>query len=143
MSKNFKNEIILKDKELNIKTKYGSNLNDKMPSVFYLRTKIKITPIKEKLTYENDLNQFKKSFTQEVNNIIKECNFINRNYLFDIDMSLKAIKYDKFSFLRYNLYLKPKSKDTLLNHKSYFEYINEKINKKLISLLENNGIKYV
>ena len=46
------NDVILK-KNNNFVTKYGTTCKSLKPSVLYLRTKTKITPIVDKNTYED------------------------------------------------------------------------------------------
>ena len=48
------NDILLK-KDNNFVTKYGTTCRSLKPSVLYLRTKTKITPIVDKNTYENNI----------------------------------------------------------------------------------------
>lgn len=132
-------DIILQ-KENNFITKYGTTCRSLKPSVLYLRTKTKITPIVDKNTYENDIIDIKNKFTEYVDKRIKKSKYFDDNYIFNIDISSKSIKYGKTSFLRYDVYLKPIVRKSVNdNMKLYSEY-SEAFDKKLIKLLNKIGL---
>lgn len=133
------NEIFL-NKGNKFSTRYGSTLEEKYPTVIYLRTKSKITPIVKQKEYNLNVNKVKKSFTIFVDSFIKECDEVNKDYLFNIDISSKGVRYGKTSFLRYDLYLKPTIKTSLTESINKFQTISLKLDNKLESLLNANGI---
>ena len=133
------NDVILK-KNNNFVTKYGTTCKSLKPSVLYLRTKTKITPIVDKNTYENDIIDIKNKFTEYVDKRIKKSKYFDNNYIFNIDISSKSIKYGKTSFLRYDVYLKPIVRKSVNdNMKLYSEY-SVAFDKKLIKLLNKIGL---
>ena len=93
-----------------------------------------------KNTYENDIIDIKNKFTEYIDKRIKKSKYFDNNYIFNIDISSKSIKYGKTSFLRYDVYLKPIVRKSVNdNMKLYSEY-SEAFDKKLIKLLNKIGL---
>lgn len=135
-----KNEIIL-DKQNKFITRYGSMLDEEYPSVVYLRTKSKITPIWEKKDYNAEVTNIKAKFSEFIQKAIKQNRSVDSNYfLFNIDISSKSIGYGKQSFLRYDLYVKPCGRKTIEENKYRLCQLSTKLDKKLESLLNKDGI---
>ena len=59
----------------------------------------------------------------------------NNDYLFNIDISSKSVKYGKVSFLRYDVYLKPTKLRTIKENRFRFQQLSTKFDKKLEKLL--------
>lgn len=136
MSKN----VIKLNKQGNFITQYGTTLDEKEPSVVYLRTKSKITPSIKQKEYNESILKAKNEFTSFAKNYILNCNDVEDMFLFNIDMSPKGVKFGKKSFLRYDLYLRPKTKLTLEDNKTKMERISLAMDSKLEKILKNNGI---
>lgn len=134
-----KNEIIL-EKNGNFITRYGSTIESEYPSVVYLRTKSKITPLNRQKEYDKEVSTIKKRFTEFVHNSILKSKSVDDNYLFNIDISSKSIKYGKVSFLRYDVYLKPSKQRTIEENKFRLHQLSVKFDKKLECLLNSNSI---
>lgn len=135
-----KNEVTL-DKENEFITQYGSSFETEYPSVFYLRTKSKITPIVKQKDYEREIVSVKRKFSEYVNKAICECKTVGNDYLFNIDISSKSVKHGKVSFLRYDLYLKPTKRKTLDENRYRVTQLSRKLDKQLKHLLESNNIR--
>lgn len=133
------NAIVL-DKQNNFVTKYGTTLNEKYPSVLFLRTKSKITPILKKKEYDAEINLVKDSFTAFVKDAILGCRSVEDTYIFNIDISSKGVKYGKTSFLRYDLYVRPTKRTTIEENKFGMQQLSKKLDIRLEQLLNNNGI---
>lgn len=133
------NAIVL-DKQNNFVTKYGTTLNEKYPSVLFLRTKSKITPLSKKKEYDAEINSVKESFTTFVKDAVLGCKSVENTYIFNIDISSKGVKYGKTSFLRYDLYVRPTKRVTIEEHKFGMQQLSKKLDKHLEQLLNNNGI---
>jgi hypothetical protein len=133
------NAIVL-DKQNNFVTKYGTTLNEKYPSVLFLRTKSKITPILKKKEYDAEINLVKDSFTTFVKDAILGCKSVEDTYIFNIDISSKGVKYGKTSFLRYDLYVRPTKRTTIEENKFGMQQLSKKLDIHLEQLLNNNGI---
>lgn len=140
MSKEF---ILKKPHEANIVTKYGSYLNEIKPKVIYLRTKAKITPTIDKISFEENINLIKEDFLNYIEKEILRNKHLHNTYLSNIDISSKSVKYGKISFLRYDLYLKPIITKTLQKNQLLFTRLSIKIDKKLIKLLKKHKINCI
>lgn len=135
-----KNEITL-DKQNKFITRYGSMLDEECPSVVYLRTKSKITPICEKKDYNAEVTNIKAKFSEFIKKTIKQNRSVDSNYfLFNIDISPKSIRYGKQSFLRYDLYVKPCGRKTIEENRYRLCQLSTKLDKKLENLLNKDGI---
>ena len=135
----YKNEIIL-EKQGNFITRYGTTLETVHPNVLYLRTKSKITPLIEKKEYDTEIDNVKHKFTSFVKEVIENSRSVDNEYLFNIDISSKSVRYGKVSFLRYDVYLKPTKKRTLEENKFRLIQLSNKLDKKLEGLLNSNNI---
>lgn len=135
----FKNEVIL-EKDGKFITRFGSTLEAERPSVVYLRTKSKITPLIEKKEYDTEVNIVKNKFTSFVKEIIEKSKSVNNDYLFSIDISSKSVKYGKVSFLRYDVYLKPTKQRTIEENRFRLQQLSTKFDRKLEKLLNSNNI---
>ena len=135
----FKNEVIL-EKDGKFITRFGSTLEVERPSVVYLRTKSKITPLTEKKEYDTEVNIVKDKFTSFVKEAIEKSKSVNNDYLFNIDISSKSVKYGKVSFLRYDVYLKPTKVRTIEENRFRLQQLSIKFDRKLEKLLNSNSI---
>lgn len=135
----FKNEVIL-EKDGKFITRFGSTLEVERPSVVYLRTKSKITPLIEKKEYDTEVNIVKDKFTSFVKETIENSKSVNNDYLFNIDISSKSVKYGKVSFLRYDVYLKPTKVRTIEENRFRLQQLSIKFDRKLEKLLNSNSI---
>ena len=84
-----KNEILL-EKNNNFVTRYGGTLENDKPSVLYLRTKAKITPLINKKEYNIEVNKIKHDFKTFVEKTIKASKSVQNDFLFNVDISEKA-----------------------------------------------------
>lgn len=134
-----KNEIIL-EKNGKFITRYGSTIESEYPSVVYLRTKSKITPLIQQKEYDKEVSTIKKRFTEFVHDSILKSKSVDDDYLFNIDISSKSVKYGKVSFLRYDVYLKPSKQRTIEENKFRLRQLSVKFDKKLEYLLNSNSI---
>lgn len=128
------------NKQGNFVTRYGTTLNEKEPSVVYLRTKSKITPSVKKKEYNENILSAKNEFTSFAKNYLINCNDVENAFLFNIDMSPKGVKFGKKSFLRYDVYLRPKVKSTLQENQGKMENISLTLDENLERILKNNEI---
>lgn len=134
-----KNEIKL-EKDGKFITRYGTTLNEKLPSVIYLRTKSKVTPTINKKEYDVEVNNVKEKFEEFVKNTILKSKIVDDVFLFNIDISTKSIRYGKVSFLRYDVYLRPLKKKTIEENVYRMNQLSIKLDKKLEKLLNSNNI---
>lgn len=134
-----KNEINL-NKNGNFVTRYGTTIDNETPPVVYLRTKSKITPFEKKKEYNDDIARSKDEFALFAGKYLSECESIDCPFLFNIDISPKGVKYGKTSFLRYDVYLRPKERNTLKANQEKMEEISLTLDENLERILKNNGI---
>lgn len=123
-------------KENHFVTKVSTNTTDEYPKIVFLRAKVRITPLFENKSYENNILSLKKEFEEYCQNLLNLVSDYDKNYIFSVDVAEKSVKYKKTSHLHYDIFLKPKHTQTLLEHKNNLEIISNKIDDKLISLFK-------
>lgn len=128
------------NKQGNFVTRYGTTLDEKEPSVIYLRTKSKITPLVRQKEYNENILKAKNEFTSFANNYLLNSDDVENAFIFNIDMSPKGVKFGKKSFLRYDVYLRPKVKNTLQANQGKMEHISLTLDENLERILKNNQI---
>ena len=130
------------NKENNFKTKVSTTTNDEFPNVVFLRAKVRLTPIENKKSYENEIISLKDNFRSFAMKLLDANEYYDKNYIFNIDVSEKSVKFKKTSHLRYDIYLKPKINNTLLEHKDKLKTISDKLDEMLILLFKKNNLKW-
>lgn len=90
-----------------INTKYSIISDDNKSQIIFLRGKGKIRPIESKKTYESDIENLKISFKREFYSQIRRMKLYDDNLLVTLDVSSKGIGYNKFSFIKYDIFIKP------------------------------------
>lgn len=133
------NAVIL-DKKNNFITHYGTTLSERFPSVLFLRTKSKITPLSKKAEYNSEIKSIKENFKLFVNNTITNSNNVENDYIFNVDISSKGVNFGKTSFLRYDLYVRPSKRRTVEENKNCLQQLSLKFDNELERLLNDNGI---
>lgn len=121
-----------------IRVKY-SIINDENTTIILLRGKGKLKPSLRKKTYEEDIASVKNNFNKLVNKKV-ECNEeITKDFLFNMDISSKNIHYDKWSFIKYDIFLKLKDNRSFnfLKEDNIHSFIID-INKLLLRSLDGN-----
>ena len=121
-------------------TKVSTNTTDEYPKVVFLRTKIRITPLNDNKTYEKEILSLKNEFEEYCKNILTLNSDYDKNYIFSVDIAEKSVKYKKTSHLHYDVFLKPKNMQTLLEHKNKLEVIANKMNDKLVTLFKKYNL---
>ena len=132
----FKPIVYKLEKQNHFITKVSTNTTDEYPKVVFLRTKIRITPLNDNKTYEKEILSLKNEFEEYCKNLLKLVSDYDKNYIFSVDVAEKSVKYKKTSHLHYDVFLKPKNMQTLLEHKNKLEVIANKMNDKLITLFK-------
>lgn len=127
-------------KENHFVTRISTNVTDEYPKVVFLRTKIRITPLNDNKTYENNILSLKKEFEKFSKNLLNLNSDYDKNYIFSVDIAEKSVKYKKTSHLHYDVFLKPKNAETLLEHKNKLEIISNKMNNELITLFKKYNL---
>ena len=128
------------EKENHFVTKISANTTEEYPNVVFLRAKIRITPLSENKSYEKEILALKREFEDYCKNLLNVNSDYDKNYIFSVDVAEKSVKFKKTSHLHYDVFLKPKKAQTLLEHKSKLEAISNKMDDKLISLFKKYNL---
>ena len=128
------------EKENHFVTKISTNTTEEYPNVVFLRAKIRITPLSENKSYEKEILALKREFEDYCKNLLNVNSDYDKNYIFSVDVAEKSVKFKKTSHLHYDVFLKPKKTQTLLEHKSKLEAISNKMDDKLISLFKKYNL---
>lgn len=136
----FKPTVYDLEKENHFVTKISTNTTEEYPNVVFLRAKIRITPLSENKSYEKEILALKREFEDYCKNLLNVNSDYDKNYIFSVDVAEKSVKFKKTSHLHYDVFLKPKKAQTLLEHKSKLETISNKMDDKLISLFKKYNL---
>lgn len=143
MSRNsFKPVVYVLEKENNFLTKVSTSTIEEIPNVVYLRAKVRITPLLDKKNYEEEILTIKNIFNTFAKKTLNNAVDYDENYIFTVDVAEKSVRYKKTTHLRYDIYLKPLKKWTLLQHKEKLTEISNKLDNKLIELFKQHNLKW-
>lgn len=138
----FKPIVYKLEKQNHFITNISTNTTDEKPNVVFLRTKVRITPIEPKKTYEQEVLSIKSDFEIFAKNLLDNQQSYDKNYIFSIDVAEKSVKYKKTSHLRYDMFLKPKVKITMEEHRNSLKDISDILDNKLIQLFRKYNLKW-
>lgn len=138
----FKPIVYKLEKQNHFITNISTNTTDEKPNVVFLRAKVRITPIEPKKTYEQEVLSIKSDFEIFAKNLLGNQPSYDKNYIFSIDVAEKSVKYKKTSHLRYDMFLKPKVKITMEEHRNSLKDISDILDNKLIQLFRKYNIKW-
>ena len=136
----FRPTVYVLEKENHFVTKVSTNTTDEYPQIVFLRAKVRITPLNENKSYEKEILSLKSEFEGYCKNLLMLNSDYDKNYIFSVDVAEKSVKYKKTSHLHYDVFLKPKNMQTLLEHKNKLEVIANKMNDKLITLFKKYNL---
>ena len=138
----FKPIVYNLEKDNHFVTKVSTNTTEERPNVVFLRAKVRITPIEIKKTYEKDILSITSEFDSFVRSVLDANPNYDRNYIFSVDVAEKSVKYKKTSHLRYDIFLKPKNKLRLEEHKDILKSLSDTLDEKLIELFRKHNLKW-
>ena len=138
----FKPIVYNLEKDNHFVTKVSTNTTDEYPQVVFLRAKVKITPIENKKTYESDIINIQTDFNIFARSLLDMASNYDKNYIFSVDVAEKSVKYKKTSHLRYDIFLKPKNKLKLEEHRDILKSLSDTLDKKLIELFRKYNLKW-
>lgn len=138
----FKPIVYFLEKDNHFVTKVSTNTTDEIPNVVFLRTKVRITPIEIKKTYEQEMLSISSEFESFVRNVLDTNPNYDKNYILSVDIAEKSVKYKKTSHLRYDIFLKPKNQITLEEHRNILKSVSDVLDKKLIELFKKYNINW-
>ena len=100
-----------------LSVKISTNAVNELPEVVYVRVKLRITPVEKKYTYDKDITWITDRFEKFARNILDNIiNYDNNQYLFNITVSNKSIKYGKNTHFHYDYFLKPLKQEEMKIH---------------------------
>lgn len=138
----FKPLVYNLDKDNHFVTKVSTNTTDERPNVVFLRAKVRITPIEPKKTYEKDILSISSKFDTFARFMLDMNPNYDKNYIFSVDVAEKSVKYKKTSHLRYDIFLKPKNRLRLDEHRDILKAFSDVLDNKLIELFRNYNLKW-
>lgn len=138
----FKPIVYELEKDNHFITKVSTNTTEERPNVVFLRAKIRITPIENKKTYEKDILSIEDEFDSFVRDLLNSSMDYDKNYIFSVDVAEKSVKYKKTSHFRYDIFLKPKNKIKLEEHRDILKSLSDTLDKKLIELFRKYNLKW-
>ena len=130
------------EKDNHFVTKVSTNTTEERPNVVFLRAKVRITPIEIKKTYEKDILSITSEFDSFVRSVLDVNTNYDKNYIFSVDVAEKSVKYKKTSHLRYDIFLKPKNKLRLEEHRDILKSLSDTLDEKLIELFRKHNLKW-
>lgn len=121
-----------------ITTKYGTIEDCLEPSVVLIRGKGRVKAINEQNSYISEVKSFKKNLEKEIEYSIHSSKIFNNEYLAYVELSSKNVSTKRFSYIKYDIYLKPFIPKPLEEMEKDLINISKSINDSLISLLKGN-----
>lgn len=100
--KRFSKELKINNKSFN--TKFGT-INIKDNHSLYIFGTTYISPVINKDEYSNDVYIMQKDVKYMVKKLIAESKCFSNNFMFDLDVRSSGIKYNKKSFLSFEIHL--------------------------------------
>lgn len=141
---------IRRSKQINIdcveelSAKYGT-MDKNSPEVIYIRAKGRITPLIDKSDYSKDIISFKNNFDTIIDNNIRLFHdyFDIQKYIYNIDISQKGISFKKGSYIKFDIYVRPKVKKPFADYNEEIAAFLKKINNDIKEALELVNLKYI
>ena len=140
MNKRSKKEIKLQNTD-KYTVRYGS-LNKEIPEVIYIRAKTKIIPKTKKSDYSKDILGIKDEFNKTVKKLIIDNKSFGNNYICHFDTNGNGMSYNKKSFLKYDVYVKPSVLKNISDYEYEISSLVSAFNSNLSNLLEKNEMFY-
>lgn len=121
----------------NFKAIYGS-VNKDTSDVIYIRVRGKVQPKQKQDDYSNEVLELKSSLIDYIGNMVGSMSsMLNKNYIFDVDLTEKCITYKKSSHMKYDLYVIPIKPTNLESFYDTALDITNKVNKFIIDKLSS------
>ena len=123
-------------KKYGINVMFGTVLKEETPHVIMIRCKGRIKPNIRKKNYEDDIEKLKYDIINIINSKVRNSNVFFQECLANTDISSRSIKYNKYSFIKYDVYVKPNVLKTISLHKEDISRLTNEIN---LSISERLG----
>lgn len=106
---------------------YGS-LNERECDIISINVRGKIKPVEDKKDYKQESKQLKENTIKNVTRAFDELEWINPHHIFTCDFTEKGILYNKPFRFKYQVYVKPFTKNSLNCYKTEILNIARNIN---------------
>lgn len=121
-----------------ISSKYGTIDDSKHPSVILLRGKCRVMPINNKGNYSIEVISFKNAFEKIIEHYTQSSKVFCNDYFACVELSEKNVMPTRYSYVKYDIYLKPIRPRTLLQQKKSIISFSKTINDSMVSLLKKD-----
>ena len=110
---------------------YGS-LNEKSCDIISINVRGKIRAIEKKKEYKEESKQLKENTIKRVNKAFENFDWVNKHHIFTCDFTEKGIIYNKPFRFKYQVYVKPNTREPLSSYRGSILDVTAKINKIII-----------
>lgn len=125
-------------KQYGINVTFGTALEENLPRVIMVRCKGRIKPIVKKTTYEKDIDRLKNDILNIIRSNVNDSDFFSNECLANTDISSRSIKYDKYSFIKYDVYVKPYELKDIQSQSHCISELTKNINLSILERLGSN-----
>lgn len=121
---------------------YGS-LNENACDVISINVRGKIKPIEKKKEYKEESKQLKENTIKRVNKVFDTFNWINEHHIFACDFTEKGIIYNKPFRFKYQVYVKPNTREPLNTYRGNILDVATKINQVINTECQEVGFEII
>lgn len=120
------------------KVKYGT-LNKYNPDVIYIRAKAKLKALTKNYDYKSELKMIEFNFIKKVKKLSINTNLFDK-IICTFETPDKGISHKNSSFIKYDIYLHPKTIKNITDYENDVKSLLSLTNKELITLCLKNNI---
>lgn len=121
---------------------YGS-LNEKVCDIISINVRGRIKPLEKKKDYKEESKQLKDNTIKKVGEVFKTFDWINEHYIFTCDFTEKGILYNKPFRFKYQVYVKPNTREPLSSYRGSILDVTAKINKIIDTECQEVGFEII
>lgn len=121
---------------------YGS-LNEKSCDIISINVRGRIKPIEKKKEYKEESKQLKENTIKRVNKIFENFNWINDHHIFACDFTEKGIIHNKPFKFKYQVYVKPNTREPLNTYRDNILDVTTKINQIINTECQEVGFEII
>lgn len=121
---------------------YGS-LNEKSCDIISINVRGKIRAIEKKKEYKEESKQLKENTIKRVNKAFENFDWINKHHIFTCDFTEKGIIYNKPFRFKYQVYVKPNTREPLSSYRGSILDVTAKINKIIDTECQEVGFEII
>lgn len=121
-----------------INVDFGTVLEGDAPKVILIRCKGRMKPIIKKTTYEEEINELKNDINGIITSKVRGSKSFMNECLANTEISSRSIKFGKYSFVKYDVYVKPCELNTISSYKTNVSKLTNDINLSISERIEGN-----